>query len=157
MPPSPPAKKTVEGMCSADQAAGEGSPCACQFLAVKTSFFFGSVKNGCVCDRVSVTSKCCCAFSRIRLFSPLSCWFSSCSLMMLFFAMASCRHKTCRELSAVSVMLWLRLWFQTFCFGKAFIECWFFTSSMSLELDFSRESTLPWRPWTVELHAENKT
>lgn len=39
------------------------------------------------------TSKCCCALSRIRLFSLLSCWFSSCSLMMLFFAMANCRHR----------------------------------------------------------------
>lgn len=52
----------------------------------------------CLCFQTEVfvglcTSKCCCAFSRMRLFSLLSCWFSSCNLMMLFLAMANCTHK----------------------------------------------------------------
>lgn len=109
------------------------------------------------------TSSCCCAFSRMRLFSLLSCWFSSCSLMMLFLAMANCTHQhkvrtsveqkehfddnahthTCAgTLSNPVDMHVFGLWGTPNPPGSL-VDSIILTSSMSLELDFSRESTLP--------------
>lgn len=61
-------------------------------LCFQRAMFLFFSSNFCLCGWL-FTSNCCCAFSRIRLFSLLSCWFSSCSLMMLFLAMANCTHK----------------------------------------------------------------
>lgn len=116
------------------------------------------------------TSKCCCVFSTMRVFSLLSCWFSSCSLMMLFLAMANWEQNEqiaslIVPVTAGYVMILqslvclgrLESFKLTFKFCHTDCECVGLTSSMSLELDFSRESTLPWRPWTVVLDTQTHT
>ncbi len=83
------------------------------------------------------TSRRCCALIRITEFSVLSWWFSSCNLMMLFFAIANCNKKDdSNKLVCNTSISQMRL---DLLKSNS-------TSSMSLELDVSKDSTRPCKP-----------